>query len=369
MFKKIPCLLLALAISTLVTTVPNSSFAESRAMWTIDEMATLKAEIDAEDDLICIGDWECEERLFFERLDSGNEIYRALDEFNMSDLIISSINPSTETISLYFQDKDQMMKMMGIDSSRSLSEVYMFWLEDGMIGPAKDTIDIYNYSKDVKDGNNIDGLHPLISKNEDRDGVNWLPPKTEVYYSVVGSNLMDNEEGIIYFTVNASGFIIGLKDYSTCIKSPDYVEGMECRLMFSGSGPVYVPSFVDSADSSIEDPVIEPVSDLMPDSTADGFGSATLIGQTSSSTDLPITGLSFVADESIDEEPTSLKINYDTSAELKAPETGSYTYPAEVCNREVNIPWWLIAIILVGNMLFVWWFMPKSQKNRRKHHL
>ena len=281
----------------------------------------------------------------FGRLEGDDgKIYRALEEFNMSNFIISSINPSSETISLYFQDEDWMMRMMGMDESRKLTEVYAFWLEDGMIGPAKDTIDIYNYSGDVKDDIFVDGLHPLISKNEEKDGVDWFPSRTEVQFSVEGSDLVSNREGTIYFTVNANGLIIGLKDYSECINSSDYVEGMECRIMFSDSGLRYMPVYSDVEDLSVDNPI----SDLEPYSIGRRLG----FGEVS-------------ADVIYDSATVATGYNI-VDSRIKAPDTGAYTYPAEVCSKEINMPWWLIVAILAGNALLIWWFMPSRQKKYEK---
>lgn len=365
MSKKILLLLIAVSVSTLSMTVPKTAFAEepTQSVWTLEKMAAFKAEVDAEDDLICAGDWMCKEDLRLGRLE-GDEgrIYRALEEFNMSSFIISSINPSSETISLYFQDEDWMMGMMGMDESRKLTEVYAFWLEDGMIGPAKDTIDIYNYSGDVKDGIFVDGLHPLISKNEEKDGVDWFPFRTEMQFSVEGSDLVSNREGIIYFTVNANGLIIGLKDYSECINSPDYVEGMECRIMFSDSGLRYMP-FSSGAANLLAD---NPVSDLEPYPIEEqlGFGNANTNTNTDTDTD---TNVSANVDVDTDDKTVSTVTGHNiVGSGIKAPDTGAYTYPAEACSKEINMPWWLIVAILAGNALLIWWFMPSRQKSAKK---
>ena len=363
MAKKLPLLILTLTISTLVTTVPTPSFAEGSptAMWSLEEIAALKAEIDAEEELTCGDSPECRKDLRMERLNSGNSIYRAVERLNTSNFLVSAINPSAETISLYFQDEDYMLKRMGINERRNLTELYMYWLEDGMIGPAKDTIVIYNYSEDVKNGTHIDGLHPLISKNEEKDGENWLPPHTEVQYSVAGSDLINNREGILYFTVNASGLIIGLKDYSACTNSPDYTEGMECRLMFNESGYYsYAPMPPKTTAVPSEEPTPEPASN--PDE---------LISET------PVEPGKGSAGE--DSEPKEMADNTETNPKLeiassvsytthynppKAPNTG--TYPAEVCSREINMPWWIIALILAGNTLLIWWFIPNRHHSHRK---
>lgn len=381
MTKKLPLLaplILTLTISTLATIVPTPTFAAepTETRWSLAEIAALKAQVDTEDELACGDDPECREDRLMERLNSGDNMYWAVEELSMSNFIVSSINPSAETISLYFQEEDYMLKRMGIDEPRHLSELYMFWLEDGMIGPAKDTIDIYNYSEDVKNDISVSGMHPLISKNEAKDGENWLPPRTEAQYSVAGSNLVDNREGILYFTVNASGLIIGLKDYSECINSPDYIDGMECRIMFNESGYYsYVPMLPAVAEVSTEDP-------------------------TPASTDAPSTGPTTVP------EPTSEPIAPDPSPILpeepgkgateedptaapsiessdiadnavdiiapKSPDTGAEVYPGATYGREIELPWWIVALITTGIVLLVWWFVPnhsklhKNNKNLKK---
>lgn len=334
MGKKIPILIstLMISISALVPRAPV--FAEERPkLWSLDEIAALKVKTDAEDELICAGNWECKDNLRFGRLDSGEPIYWALEALEMSNLLITSINPSTETISLYFQDEDLMMKRMGIDEPHQLTEAYMFWLEDGMLGPAKDTIDIYNYSEAVKNEQEISGLHPLISKNEEKNGADWLPYRTEVEYSVAGSNLLENREGIIYFTVNADGLIIGLKDYSKCLNSPDYTEGMECRLMFDDSGYyAYIPTVPAS---------IEPTADEQPAALDD------ILPASEDSTGYGKTG----AISNLDQELP------------KAPNTGTINSEHEASE---DFPWWLFLLIFLNSLPIIWLFWPEPSKSPKK---
>lgn len=357
MAKKLPLLILTLTISTLATTVPKSTFAEGSpvAMWPLEEIAALKAEVDAEDELTCGNNVGCREVLRAERLSDDNDhIYLAVEEFSTSNFYVSAINPSAGTITLFLQDEDYISKRRGIDKRYSLTEVYMYWLDD-TIGPLNDTVTICNYSEDVKNGTHVDGLHPLISKNEEKDGENWMPPYTEVQYSVGGSNLADNRNGILYFTAKAGRSIIGLKDYSTCINSPDYTEGMECRIMFKESGSyTYIPMPPRTITIPDEEPIPNPDEPTGETLVEPGQGAATETPESKETAE----------DAGANPELEIASMSHPVSRSLpKAPNTGAY--PAEACSRGINMPWWIIVLILAGNALLIWWFTPNRRHSRQ----
>ena len=336
MGKKIPILiLLFLLICASGATLSSAAWAEETLeWWSVNEMLSLKKQVNDETAATCHGDLECEQDLYYEKLDSNDRIYMALDSFMGSSFMISSINPSQNTISLVFQAEDPMLKRMGINRLRKLTEAYIFWLDDGMIGPAKDTIDIYNYSETIKNQITTAGVHALLAKNIETDGDNWLPADAEVKYSVLSDDLSVNQEGIIYFTVNASGSIIGLKDYSGCIHSSDFEDGMECRLMFNSQGSyAYIPTMPELPEIALTD-----------------SGTARDQGNTNNEVQL-----SDVSDDS-----TNIDDIATNSILPKAPNTGAENTKAEAKD---DFPWWLVALIFVNSLPIIWLFWPDSQKS------
>ena len=174
---------------------------------------------------------------------------------------------------------------------------------------------------------------------------------------MAGSDLVNNEEGILYFTVNASGLIIGLKDYSACINSPDYTEGMECRLMFNESGYYSYAAMPPKATTTPDE---EPTPDPAPN--LDEPTSETPVESGKGAAEETPEPKEMTEDASTNPELEIISTSYTTSYDPpKTPNTGAY--PAEVCSREINMPWWIIALISAGNALLIWWFTPN------RHHL
>ena len=337
MSRKTPILILILISLLLCASGATLSSAvhaeETLKWWSVNEMLSYKKQVDEETDAICHGDQECELSLYYERIESNDETYMALDSFMGSSFIVSSINPSKNSISLVFQAEDPMLKRMGINKLRNLTEAYLFWLDDGMIGPAKDTVDIYNYSETVKSQVFTPGVHALLSKNTEIDGENWLPTDTEIEYSALSDDLNANQEGIIYFTVNASGSIIGLKDYSDCIHSPNYEDGMECRLMFNSQGSyAYIPIAPELPEIAVADSGMVQDQDSTNDETQ-------------------------LSDTSYD----SANNNTATNGILpKTPNTGVENTKEGAKN---NFPWWLVILIFLNSLPIIWLFWPDSQKS------
>ena len=190
-----------------------------------------------------------------------------------------------------------------------------------------------------------------------------------------GSGLLLNTSGKLDHAIfGTNGFnSMGYTDYSDCLNASDYEEGMECKMMVSGDK--WISFFPPRAEIVEPDPIITsdtpdtPDALVVPDTTDEPSDSAIIIDVTTEDPE-PATndpandtsGAPGKGSASTTSESKAAPIIY-TNAYIppKAPDTGAY--PAEACSREINMPWWIIALILAGNALLIWWFTPN------RHHL
>ena len=372
MAKKFSLLTLTLTISTLAATVPNrtSAITHGERFWTIPQLVEMKTAADAEmAELIapCAGDRDCEDEIFFQRLDSDGK-YLAIDNFSNMILMVTAINPSNSTVRVMFHDQDPMLeRMLGEKQYATLSELYIAWFTKPPV--------MYNSYYAVY-GNYEEGMyHPLYAGSAEMYGEGWFPPNVEVELSINDAEVLYNLPYTIHFTMEADiTNASGAHDYSDCFASPDYQEGMECRMVFSDIGGFYfLPFWPDATipatgpdipgpvtDSEPGNPTDEPTDDLAPSDPAADTSEPTI--NPDPEPEQP-TDITFSQSDELGL-GTATEITEPTSAsEPKTPNTGAY--PAEICNREINMPWWIIALILAGNALLIWWFTPNRRHSRQ----
>lgn len=159
--------------------------------------------------------------------------------------------------------------------------------------------------------------HLAVSEKEEVNGEGWFSPGQEKTFQMIDANFEDDIDPVFWFFFDtASTSWGGQYNYRDCIESPDYQEGMECHVTFSDERPVYVPAAVAPAET------------------------------------------------------LSLKLSQTEPAETsttttpKAPETGVYTKPC--IEKTVEFPWWIGALILIGNLTLLWLFWPKNAKKSKK---
>lgn len=356
MTKKIP-----LAISTLIfglagltgNLAPMSAYAEADAVkkdyWTFEEVLVIDQKYQKIIDDLCHGDFECKEQYFIDHIDTDSE-YRLSDGFHHQQILLTSINPSTNELSIYQGFRDEMEMMFFEDNSPDhFTAIYLAWLEPGIVEPLEEYSWLENpgypyFVRDFKNGLASPGTHFVLNDGEAISGENWFMPGTVKDFTAINRDLSLNVSGRIQFTTySGRNDIIGTFDYSDCLESPDYQEGMECKIMFDEfGGYFYMPTTV-SLDS---------------DSNSDGTaGSDTAKIQESN----PQDTATIVAAESI--------------TEPRSPETGSVGHEYESSGSElankINFPWWLGALLVLNFLVLLWLFLPnkleKIQKSKKRY--
>lgn len=331
--------------------------------WSIEEMNELYYQFEAEKDVICGQDRDCRRDLGYERSEVDKQ-YAALQAYSMSSMVLSSINPSQNTVRLYFRDIDFMaMEMEGEERHNPLTEAYVAWLDHDYAGQD------YTFVDAMRQDLHPVGLHEIYKADVNSHGENWIPVETEVEISAPDAELeLNDSKMIMLFALNAPTSVLSWVYYSSCIDSPNYQSGMECRRMYSENGYVYVPFWPETvgygagsaSDDSNEDGDIA-------GNTAGGNGADDLGPSTDS--DLAENISLALADSSTDNEKASDSLLLATSEsvsreDLKLSSTPSAPNTGSGANVESSTEWWLYAIYGLGLAALVWLFWPLRSKQK-----
>lgn len=347
--------------------------------WSIPEMEELYYRTMAEDEELCGKDRDCRLDLEEKRV-MEDPIYEALRVYSMSTFVMSAVNPSTNTIRAYFRDIDTMAMETELEEVHiPLTEAYIVWVDSEYGG------NDYSFVSELRSGSPTKGLHEIYRATAELNGSNWFPVETEVEIVNPDAQLELNTEGKIrLFGLNYPSSIMSWVDYSDCLNSPYYEEGMECRIMYEATGEyTYVP-FVpgletesggnsDTDTANIEEETF--AADKEPSLIEKQDGSTShdtqnIIAQKSTYEPIsePKNVKKYSTVEEVDRYPTEVAVsgylNESTTQPLSA-TSGDVELPASgdsSCKNESGFPWWLLVLIILGNALIWWFFSPNLKK-------
>ena len=359
-FLPLLSLILISSIGFSVPTFAKTIEGTSKKFWTIPELIELKEENDRERNLICNGDFECEENFYFGLLEQGG-IYSALDNFSNMVLLITSINPSSATIKVLFHDEDMMRRMMGETDPAVLDEIFIAWF-------ASEPAMFNNYY--AKHSRYSMEMYFLFSGNARTKGRGWFTPNQEIELSISHSDALLKSPHYIFFTMEGENTSAsGMHDYSNCIESPFFEEGMECRMVFDDEGGFDFLPFWPGSDYPVEGTYFieeEGYGGTLTEDNAD-------IEEGIDSPEGPINPVSNP------EAPGNIVTNSITTEPMSSivlasqPETGEFTRPTSMSRKKKDeeFPWCPTLIIVLSSIFIFWWFYPaqkgkKYQKNPKK---
>ena len=344
--------------------------------WEINELLTLQAEVDAESTALCGDDGLCKEDYLMRLADSRGGIYRALDDFKHWRFMMSSVNPTTGTLGLYYDDVDPMMRRMGIMNGQPLDRFQAFWVEPEY-GYDTDVYPLSVYADEIANGTPRVGIHPILSKSTTKDGEGWLTPKTETEFAIdMGSDLELNSGGSIYYYAGfADGnAMIGSINYRSCLESPDYQSDMLCRRVYSRNGFAYLPFAVEVAvetpdpdpiqpEPSSAQPTVPAAPALEQSSTPTTSDATTTREQPENRTALRSTTTPVTTEAVASDIPASDSVASTTdlpaSERVEVPVASSNSHCAEI-----QFPWWLVILLIAGDALVLWWFLPNRRSRK-----
>ena len=354
--------------------LPIGTEINGKRYWSVSEMLTASELINAKRKEFCAGDSMCEMDLSFEQAEHFGGIYRALESFDQMRFMLTSINPSLGTMKLLFRDEDKMMsRMEGRTIRHHIDSIYTVWVEESLGDPSMDARWLaYGYRYPFHLGATEEearaASHVIMDESSDTLDVGWFTPNMEREYDIKDSQIENNTSGLIFFSYQSSGGSShGTLGYRECIDSPDYREGMECKMMYQDEG-----YFEMLPMEPIEEPASEIV-DEVTESTAE------------STSEHPTSGLAEASDATLvvasDTVPTSTQTALsnapkapDTSAPSDSEQNGEQI--AKSSDGAVGLslsatpsgegpisvfPWWLIGLMFFGGLFFlfsIWLLLP-----------
>ena len=393
-----------------MTPLPASAAIErnGKTYWTFEETWELKDAIDAEAAALCGYDYGCELDYRFSLLDQPE--YRMMGAMIFPSMVyMTAINPKKETIKFFYNGAgDWTTQVLTMDKQFPLQEFTTFWVEDEELNysiqnDARKT----RYHADLILSDSVaEGITPLFYGSVERNGENWFEPNKEIEISVAGSGLARNRSGFFHQIGVSDGTFVGTINYSDCLKSPDYRDGMECRLMFAEDGGIWYLPFGTEDETEVETPELEPeISEpepepLEPEAPEPEPEPVPLVPEVSEPEAIPepespkstpestpeIASISEPVPEStpriafasestpeLASEPEPVSESELDSVSALTPELDDeddilvpFTSVPQDDDHSLDFPWWLAVILFVGDAVLVWCFAPIDLRKSKK---
>ncbi len=367
--------------------VPNfASATSSEEYWTLEEMQELNTKVQAEIKTACADtdDFMCADSYLWSKADS-DPIYRALMNYRTEYLMLTAFNPERETLKLFY---DTQSIPAWESSDPTLSDLYIAQFEKGYFEGG-----FYIF---LERGQEVPGTNILLNKRKSLDNSDWLPFYTEVEFAAPGlsaASSMRPEILLFYRTVSNVSYVLQF-NIQSCLTSPDYQPGMECRAVFGASRTFYLPFAVETgpepepeietevetktetelepeeSESPESEPELEPETSetepeqptTEPNTEASDNPSASEIAENTeverASTNQPVLAASTTTTNATDEtganDATATPLHTNNTADL--PQLGGN------CEQGSTFPWWFIILVVACDAVIMWFFWPKREK-------
>ncbi len=367
--------------------VPNfASATSSEEYWTLEEMQKLNTEVQAEIKTACADtdDFMCADSYLWSKADS-DPIYRALMNYRAEYLMLTAFNPERETLKLFY---DTQSIPAWENSDPTLSDLYIAQFEKGYFEGG-----FYIF---LERGQEVPGTNILLNKRKSLDDSDWLPFYTEVEFDAPGlsaASSMRPEILLFYRTVSNVSYVLQF-NIQSCLTSPDYQPGMECRAVFGASRTFYLPFAVETGpepepetetevetktetelepeesespeseselepetpETEPEQPTTEPNTEASDNSSASEIAENTEVER--ASTNQPVLAASTTTTNATDETDA----NDATATPLHANNTADLPQLGGNCEQGSTFPWWFIILVVACDAVIMWFFWPKREK-------
>ncbi len=353
-------------------TIPLKTYAEESPIkdyWTFSEVLEITQKYNQILSDLCHKDFDCEIQYDAEHGGMDTE-YDLAQGFKRSGLLLTSINPQTGKFSLYQNppDIDPMMALMEDESPDHITSLYLAWTEPDVPEVFADlswlNIGRPYFVRDFQTGVPSRGTHFVLEAGDTISGEDWLIPESEQEFAALEGNLLLNKTGRVQFvSYRGTNDVVGIFDYSSCLTSPDYQEGMTCSLIFGVDGLVsYLPTelITEPIIESVTEPTTEqPAVELAPEPTAESIIEELALEPSlelkrivvaTQAPNIPRVGTASVSDDrSVDLSP-----NIPLAAE---------TYALAPRAKSDDFPWWLVILPTMTAIFIAWWFIPTRKKH------
>ena len=316
-----------LSILTMASVITPPTFAEEvKDYWTYDEMTTFSKVFQSELEIECEGQDEwCKEMYLYQVYERGDK-YRALLNYEAVPMIISSINPSKQTLSVIYRDDFLRDKFYNITNEAYVKDLFIIRYDINQ----KDLA----FELEIQNGTIGDKVHLEVVEFESENGERWLPNNTEVTFKMKDGLFNDTMiNKFWYYFSTTRGNWGHLADVGSCIDEITGKDNYECRIVYRADNVAYIPQEVVESEPIIEyEPTVEP-------------------------------------EPTTEYEPESIEESGEIMVPLQkpvilAPDTSA---PINDKNKSKEMPWWITTLIISGSLLLVWWFLPtKFTKTRKK---
>lgn len=362
MGKKLTTALISI-LTTASIIAPPTFAEEAKDYWTYDEMSAFSKVFQSELEAECEGQDEwCKEMYLYQSYERGDK-YEALLNYEAVPMIISSVNPSKKTLSVIYRDDFLMDSFHNITNEAYVKDLFIIRYDISQ----KDIA----FEREIKNGTIGDKVHLEVVEFESKNGERWLPNNTEVTFQMQ-DGLFDETmiNKFWYYFSTSRGNWGHLADVRSCIDEITGKDNYECRLVYRADNVAYIPqeAKTESIPPTPKDPEnMQRIDEqIMQDIMNDLYGKESEEPEPEEPTPEPEPTSE---PEIITPVPapvqTQGKLPTPTTAiTITAPDTG---VPTNDKNRTVEMPWWVVALIISGGLLLVWWFLPtKFTKTRKK---
>lgn len=372
--KKLPLILLSftpMIIGGLFSPkVSATGVYDNRRWWTPQELATHFTKKNAEREALCLDNVDCHNSVLGELM-AEDEFYRVGYNLLMNTrFIISSINRGNNTVEIYFNNDDiDVSKLNPGWRDSDLMTLFIGWFD----GPLNQ---IYEVTDDNLFQPN-ENRHTLYAETANTMGRGWLPSQTFLSIPLLDSSYIDAGH-LAYYAHSGFYYQKDVIDLSVCNIDPNWgscdlfiSEDGEARFFAPGemlynTDPVAPP---DGGEEPIDEPVeptIDPIEpEPEPEPTPAQDTPAVLIPET------PQETASQVASKSVISLPESIQATDDTKVDEKTdsidiPLAGNVApLDSKKCGK-IDFPWWFLIMILVGDIIAVWIFMPSRHQSLKR---
>ena len=334
--------------------------------WTVSELLAAKPILDTTKDNFCGDKWECREGISMAYRGLGG---RAGGQTELESLrfMITSLNPTLGTIKAIYFDEDL---------DYDLTEFHMYWLDPDMPNPNSRASYYYDYHENIKNREDVSGLHVLVVEDETNRTSGWFVPNQEITYEVGDFTAMTNNTFHVYID-SERGNSIRTTNYTSCLESPEYQPGMECRLVYNNDIKWfdYIPMTPERAEQVDYD-----AADLLaiPRLVAETVNANLFFDQE------PAEPLELAAASEGENDNTLESDTPASNIEISSLEDATILLSSSRANAANNRPsapetgvqgdascaepfWWFAGIIGVGILSIIWLFWPnKHHASRRK---
>ena len=204
---------------------------EGETLYTLEDVKAMNAEMDAMIAENCGTDLMNCGRDFYDAKTFSEPRFKALDYYLNSNILITSLTPSTGQLKIFYNNTDGMMRWYG-PSTRELISLHMAWSE---LSP-EDTSATFVYTPALSELDTVpDWYHFIYSSTPGSNDTTIIPMAETPIQSITGNMEGLATSGGIQFTAEEinGGLSSGWFFPDSCFSSPYYRDGVECRLTFT----------------------------------------------------------------------------------------------------------------------------------------